>query len=825
MKRIVKKALVLLGIFILAVAGYFIWAQKNIKTTPDTKYTSIEDANLPVIYMEMNGRQLNCLHGYLQDDAAVAGRDSLTVLPDDRQLPVVVKDLNGDITGMQYEIRSMDGERLVEKTDLPDWQAEGETVRAVLPIQNLLSKENEYQLILRISTEKHPLISYYTRILWSDNQWSQDMINLALDFSEKTFDYQTARELTVYLETESTADNSSLGHVTLKSSFDQLTWAGLKMERVGEVAVTLKELQGIAGNIQLDYKVARNDEDGNRELYDVSENFTMKWDPQRIYMMNYDRRVNQIFMGERDLFSGKRILLGITDGENIQTKADDGCNYYAFVINRELWCLDQDGEKAVKVFSFRSGLDQDEQADYNRHNVKILSVSGEGDVNFLVYGYMNRGNYEGNVGTTLYTYHMDGNSLDERFYIPANESFERLDNDLKQLSYLNSGNIFYMLMNHGIFSIDLTSNEYMVVADGLKDGSFAVSADKTRLAWQEGTDLYGAKLIHIMNLETGKKEEITNADEKILKVLGFVGNDFVYGLANPGEQLIVNHRMAGIPMESMEIVGDNMNVQSRYKKEGAYICDVEIQESRIHLRKMVKSGGAYIKTEEDTLVCNEELPVDSMAGIGWFASNERRKIYFVQLDRELEKGSHIRASVPKKVLGREDSVIVLKAKYEIDTMMFQAYGGGRMLGSFADFSKAVSACYDSMGLVTDEHGQVLWVRANRSPSRTVKDIQAGARTMREYLEDFEKNKKEEDGTIVLDARGCSLNQILYFIYKGAPVVAYTGQDQYVLIYGYDQYNISVYYPDTGEVEKIGLNDGETYFSGLGNDFVCAIFAG
>ena len=44
----------------------------------------------------------------------------------------------------------------------------------------------------------------------------------------------------------------------------------------------------------------------------------MKWNELRIYMMQYDRTVNQIFAGDRSEFSGKRILLGITGDDRIE---------------------------------------------------------------------------------------------------------------------------------------------------------------------------------------------------------------------------------------------------------------------------------------------------------------------------------------------------------------------------------------------------------------------------------------------------------------------------------------------------------------------------
>ena len=47
------------------------------------------------------------------------------------------------------------------------------------------------------------------------------------------------------------------------------------------------------------------------------------------------------------------------------------------------------------MFTFADGSNDDVRADYGKHNVKVLAASDEGDVDFLVYGYMNRGTYEG----------------------------------------------------------------------------------------------------------------------------------------------------------------------------------------------------------------------------------------------------------------------------------------------------------------------------------------------------------------------------------------------------------------------------------------------
>ena len=83
----------------------------------------------------------------------------------------------------------------------------------------------------------------------------------------------------------------------------------------------------------------------------------------------------------------------------------------------------------------------------------------------------------------------------------------------------------------------------------------------------------------------------------------------------------------------------------------------------------------------------------------------------------------------------------------------------------------------------------------------------------------------ENGVMLLDARGCLLNQVLYFIGQGYPVLAYLEDGGYVLLNGFDQYNVSLFNPATGESWKMGLNDGAQYFADRKNDFICAVNVG
>ena len=436
MNRVIKRAVILFGIFAAALLAYFFLSGRD-SGKEQVVYVDMGEASLPAVSVEMFGRKTNPMAGYVQEVDNRAAGNSLTVLPEDRALAVLIEKGGDAVTGISYEIRTMDLERLIERTVLEQWEENGEELRAVLPIQNLLNREQEYLLRLDLNTEKHGIVHYYTRILWTENEGVSAMLDLAVDFSARTFDYEQAKELTTYLETSSAEDNSSFGTATIRSSFSHLTWGDLGMQPAGQVQVTLKELDGIMSCVQLSYLAERKNGEDETEYYQVEENFTMKWNSLRIYLMDYDRQVNQIFQGKQTDYTGKRILLGITRDERVEVKKSPDGNVLAYRTNRDLWSYDQKEQRGARVFSFRSSDITDPRNYYGQHDVSILSVADSGDVDFLVYGYMNRGNHEGSMGIVGYHYDSGQNALEELYYIPYTGSYETLEDDLQQLVYRN----------------------------------------------------------------------------------------------------------------------------------------------------------------------------------------------------------------------------------------------------------------------------------------------------------------------------------------------------------------------------------------------------
>ena len=820
MNKTLKKGIILLGVFLAAVGIYFVISIRRTEEPSETLYTSMEEPVLPTVYADVLGTEENRLAGYRQEmDPAAAGL-VLTVLPEDRALPVRIETYGCSVLGLQYEIRSLDRQRLVERTRLEGWTAGEDQIDVTLPIQNLIAPGTEYQLDLQVETEAYGTVHYYTRILQQEEDYASAMLAFARDFSRKTFSEEEARSLTTYMEPSGTADDSSLGHVTIESSFSQLTWAGLEMEPAGQMQVTLRELDGIMGQAEVSYQVCRESEGGETETYDVTDCYTMKWGASRIYLMGFDRTVNQVFSGGRDLYSGRRILLGIGNDDAVQVEKSPDGRYAAFVFNRDLWRYDQEEHRSLKVFSFRSGSDVTGRSDYGQHQVRILSMGDDGNLDFLVYGYMNRGPHEGQQGISLYRCSRNG-ALEERFFVPSSASCEELRREMEILSCLGENGLLYLYLDHAVYGIDLSSNEYMVVAEGLEEGNFFVSSDKSRLAWQEGEDPYSAGVIHVFDMNTGAKQELRAPEGSVVQALGFVQEDFVYGLARQSDLWVMNGRVRGLPMYALEIVNPRLEVQTRYEREGYYLFQVTVDEARVHMDRLVQLGGqVYAYRDSDTIVCNEASEETYMEGVGWYASEVRRKLYFVQLDQEVPSGRTVGVSAARNITYDHSEVLELTGSGRKPEAEFYAYGSGRLRGVFGSFPEAVEAAYPYMGIVTDENRQTLWDRVDRDTARTLSDAQATAARMLQAAQEPEGPAAEE--LRILDGRGCTLQQVLYFIGRGCPVIAYGENGEELVLYGYDQYNVSVLSRQTGESYKMGLNDASGYFDACGNDFICAV---
>ena len=117
----------------------------------------------------------------------------------------------------------------------------------------------------------------------------------------------------------------------------------------------------------------------------------------------------------------------------------------------------------------------DEREQHGEHDVNIVRVDDAGDVTFVVYGYMNRGNHEGEVGAAVYYYRAERNVATEEIFVPADISYEMLKKQLDRLSYVNKQREMYLYLNENLCKVDIETGTTMVVRESIPEDCFVVS--------------------------------------------------------------------------------------------------------------------------------------------------------------------------------------------------------------------------------------------------------------------------------------------------------------------------------------------------------------
>ena len=180
-------------------------------------------------------------------------RDCITPLGEGRRVSFQVDKYGQKIEKMVFEVRSINGERLVENTEISDYEETEDTIRAQFQVKDLIDADTEYMLVLLLENEWGQTIRYYTRIIQTENYFTEEKLDYVLDFHERTFDKEAAKELTKYLESNAEGDNTTFSKVTIHSSFQQVTWGDLDVRKVTEPKVAIKELASQTGSIELNY--------------------------------------------------------------------------------------------------------------------------------------------------------------------------------------------------------------------------------------------------------------------------------------------------------------------------------------------------------------------------------------------------------------------------------------------------------------------------------------------------------------------------------------------------------------------------------------------
>ena len=529
MSKKVIKPIVLIVVFIAALITFCITTNKGNKDMT----TKQADATLPVMSFNLDKIKINTLHGYTTEMDPTKMRDCVIPISDDRKLSLSISTYGMAVDRISYKIRSMDGKRLVADDEISSFSNKDNTIQADVNMPNVMDENTEYLLVFTI-TSGQDNVYYYSRIMQTDGKAAAKVVEFAKKFHDETFIKDDKSFFTTYMET-TTGDRNTLAHVDLTSTVSQITWGSMAAAQYTNPVIALKEINDSYDVVTIDYVMSCVDGKGETEYYNVREYFRLRQTESRMYVLNYERTANQIFNSENSFISDSgSVMLGIRSSE-AEYRANEAGSVICFVQEGDLYSYDINNGMIIKVFSFRDAGGIDERENWNHHDIKIVSVDEAGSIDFVVYGYMNRGTHEGEVGTGVYHYDGLAHTIDEEAFIPSKTSYEVLKAEMGKMLYLNEKNEFYLMMDDSLYRINLGSMSVKKVVEGLSTGSYCASESNRYFAWVDSANQYSSNTIKVMDLKSGKTFEVKKGDDQYLRPLGFIGEDFIYGQANAAD--------------------------------------------------------------------------------------------------------------------------------------------------------------------------------------------------------------------------------------------------------------------------------------------------
>lgn len=797
-------------------------------------------ATLPMITMESGGVACNELHGNTVEMDVAYQKDCITLLGEGRQANFTVDTFGREITEISTEVRSIDGSRLIENSEVTGWKANGKSFSVSLTLKDLIDTNTQYSLTLILELEGEQKVYYYTTILWNDDVHISEILEFATDFHGKLYDKEVAKELTKYLEPNSKlTDNGTFHKVNIHSSFQQITWGSLEPVQEDAASIRLTQISGNVASLLMDFVVSTG-EGKNKIYYNVEEYYRVRYTSERMYLLDYERTMTQIPDTTR-MYANDKILLGITD-ENVDMMESADGNTVVFSDMGQLLSYNAATNGLTVIFSFYDKDNADRRTLYDDHGIKILDVDEGGNVKFAVYGYMNRGRHEGETGIQIISYDNSLNTIEEEVYIPYSKSYAVLKDEMEQLLYRNRQQHVYFFLENGVYDVDLENRSAEQLVSIRQDDSLQVSENHEIIVWQEGDDINHSNQLNVRNLNTGEQTVIRAEDGEAIRPLGFMGEDIIYGVARESDIRTENSGQIFYPMYKVCISNSSGDNLKEYGQDGIYIVDCAIEGNQITLSRIQRSeNGSYQEILDDQIMNNvEEEPGQNKVVTADIDIYER----YVQIQTKTTIDTRtIKVLNPKEVVFEGGRELTLDAVSEVSRYyVYNAYG---VQGIYSAPGKAVKEAYDSAGVVANDRGITVWLKGNRVSRNQIMAIKeesvtdqknsltvcldnilrhAGITRNTEY--DLAQGKTaiqilEENmtGVQVLDLSGCSLDAVLYYVNQDIPVLAILEDGEAVLVTGFNEFNVVIMEPSTGKLYKKGMNDATTWFAENGNHFI------
>lgn len=837
MKHIVR---FLILIVVFAASVFFFGSRIGTKSFSKTIETvELGEAALPTVSVVTCGEKISCLYGYTSNLDTTLNRADLIPVDSNMEFMLDINEYDMTIRRLKYEIMDVSGKEELDSGTINAFDKDGVHKKVRIRVKADLQEGTEYAVRVTLINDVGKRIYYYFRLKQYKNPQLSPKLAFLREFLENTRStLPEARDKVIpYLEMKSDAPSDTFGYVDIHSNYQLVCWGNLAPETVVEPVITVTEFYQDIMTATVRSIVKVNAGYGD-EFFRTEENFRIRYLGPVIHLLNYERTTQTLFDSDNASLTQSDLKLGLISGREQQLYPNEDYSTVAFVRNGSLYSYSLATNTISTVFA--------STAQYERmlglqtgHDILVLKTEADGNITFMVSGYRNRGSYEGRVGLFVYRYLAAEGRLEELVYAPVNTTYQLLRGEVGAFAYVNEFDVFFFMVNGSLYSYNLITEELSVLAEEIDSEDYVFSAAKRYLAYQERgkTDC-----IQLLFPETAKIEKVYPPQGEYIRLLGMSEDNLICGYGRESDIYENEDMSLTRALFRVEIRTAEGEVRKEYQKPGYFVESVQTDANVIQLYRLEKNfPEGYRETESDYILIRDTA-VQGKVTLEKRITERMLTEYYVSFPSSFEMGE-----LPKKiqagytVSSKDPTVRIGELERSMETYFVYCYGKIRQTCRSA--SEAILTADRVAGTVISEDGRIVWergVKAASAEAAGVAEKRSGkgessalaAVTMllskkgvnlepealeasRPVAELLEKNTSGR----VLSLSGVTLDEVLYYIWRGQPVLVLGEQKEAVVLIAYSAKEVTYYDPAKGKrirqekdtVEKQFFNGKSYYF--------------
>lgn len=805
---------------------------------------AVGDAVFPTVSVLTCGEEINCLYGYSSSLDTILNREDMIPIGADGIFELKIKEDEMVIRRLKYEVLDVSSEAEVDSGIINAFEKEDGYKNARIKLKADLKEGTEYAVKVTLINNAGKRMYYYFRIKQYATPMLHEKLTFIRQFGEYSRSADTAKKEAIipYLETKAGAPTDNFGYVDIHSSYKMVAWGNLAPVLLTEPQISVTEFYEEIMTAVVRYYVTI-DAGYGEEIYFVKEHYRIRYLGDVIHLLNYERYTEALFDAANASLSQSELKIGIMSGDELELYPNADNSMAAFVRNGSLYCYSLMDNTISKVFAGTDASFGRMCGQMENHEIHVLKMGENGDITFLVSGYMNRGVYEGRVGLFVYRFYQAEQRLEELIYIPVNTTCQILREELGDFAYLNDYDVFYFMVNKSLYAYNLVTEEFTKLASDIRSGDYVFSVGECYVAFQE----YGqTDRVNVLYPETGEMSVLLPEEGEYIKLLAQSEENLICGYGKVEELQVNEDGRLTYAMNRVQISSSSGQVKKVYQKEGYYVQSAEASGNVIRLERLVQNAEGVYEAAESDYVLNREKDVIGKIAVSERVTEQLLKEYYISFPydfvmEELPKETEVLYTVVT-----EDKTLRIN-ELESEEEVYYTYSYGVIDGIYENAGDAILAADEGVGTVINADGKIVWERGVKAsyasvtavtPVKSNDDVSTVWAAVKMMLSAkgvvtelaVEEGKEPLQTVIrrytkapVVVLTGATLDEVLYYVWKGQPVLAMKASGDAVVLTAYTSEEVTYYDPARGRNITQEREKAEALFQEGGSIYISYLY--